>query len=106
MESVKFKQDPTEESLADSYNLLGIVHEKKGDYEAALKFYQMSLEIRVWRHGNGYVSVASTQNNMAVVLEAQGKLKEALELYQKSLDTKIRAVCPDHVSVAATEKNI
>ena len=61
-------------------NNLGHVFAKRGQTAEAMKYYQMSLEIKP-----GYMDA---HNNFGVVLAEQGRFAEAMEHYQRALEIK------------------
>eukprot|EP00282_Hemiselmis_andersenii_P038895 CAMPEP_0169445508 /NCGR_PEP_ID=MMETSP1042-20121227/10477_1 /TAXON_ID=464988 /ORGANISM="Hemiselmis andersenii, Strain CCMP1180" /LENGTH=59 /DNA_ID=CAMNT_0009556909 /DNA_START=15 /DNA_END=190 /DNA_ORIENTATION=+ len=46
--------------VAATYNNMGVVHEKLGEYKKALEYYNMALKIRVEKLGHDHVDVATT----------------------------------------------
>jgi tetratricopeptide (TPR) repeat protein len=92
--------------VANSFNNIGIVYEKKGDLENALVQHQKALEIRTRVFGSDHLDVAKSYNNIGNVYNRQGKYEEALEYYQKSSDIKIRVFGSDHPDVASSYLNI
>lgn len=52
--------------LADAYNSLGIRYRRKSDYNKALHYYKLSLDIRLNRLGEKYLDVAASYCNLGM----------------------------------------
>ncbi len=92
--------------MASTYNNIGLVHKKLGNFPKALEYYEKSLEIKIECLGGAHVKVAETKENMAIVYEQMGELKKALEMYESVLETKCRTYGQFHEAVADTKNNI
>ena len=53
--------------MAISYNNIGGVHDKKGEYDKALEHYQKALAIQLKQLGPEHPSVATSYNNIGAV---------------------------------------
>ncbi|UCE37690.1 MAG: DUF2791 family P-loop domain-containing protein [Thermoplasmata archaeon] len=68
---------------ADALNLIGTVHQERGEIEMALGYYDKSLKIReIIEDKKG---IAGSLNNIGIIHMWIGKYNEALEYYKKSL---------------------
>jgi len=93
-------------NVATSYNKIGTVYHKQGQYAEALEYWQKSLAIRIRVLGHDHVDVVALYNNIGSVYKAQGQYAEALEYHQKSLAIRIRVLGHDHVEVADSKYNM
>ena len=59
----------TRPSVAASFNNIGVVYEKKGDFENALVQHQKALEIRTRVFGSDHPHVAASYNNIANIYQ-------------------------------------
>ena len=53
--------------MATSYNNLGVVHDKLGDFEKAKEYHQLALSITQKKLGAENVQVATSHNNLGLV---------------------------------------
>jgi len=63
--------------VATTYNNIGRVLHKQGEYKQAISFYKKALKIRLDQLGPHHISVATTYNNIEAVLDDQGKHHKA-----------------------------
>ncbi len=66
-------------SIASSYNSIGEVHRKKGNYARALKSYEKALIIWKKSYGEDRLDVAMCLNNMGNVYQDEENYSRALE---------------------------
>ena len=64
---------------------MGIVYQRQGRYDEALKELKEALRIRRAALGDDHPDVAATRNNMGVVYRSQGRYDEALKEYEEAL---------------------
>ncbi|HMG15123.1 MAG TPA: tetratricopeptide repeat protein, partial [Saprospiraceae bacterium] len=63
--------------LGNSYNILGVIYEKKGNYPLSLEYHKKALTTRIEiAHKKGE---ASSYNNIAIIYDYQGNYPEALK---------------------------
>lgn len=74
------------EKTATSYNEIGVVYNKKGDYDKALEYSKKALEIREKSLGTEHPDTATSYNNIGAVYKALGDYDKALEYYFKALE--------------------
>ena len=93
-EQIRMLKDSQSENsaVANTYNNIGMVEEKLGNYQKALEYHEKALDIRIKCFGQQHVNVAVTYNNMGIVEEKLGNLPKALECYEKSLEIKIKCL--------------
>ena len=99
-ESLDFFED--EETRADIYYCTGMIVYKLSDWDAAIDYYQKSLEIRE-RIGDIH-GMAATYNNLGLVYADKGEWDTAINYYQKSLE--IRERIGDIHGMARTYNNL
>lgn len=77
--------DVCRRTLADSYNNLGLLQKKLGNYEESKYTFQKALKEgkTVWEE-NDY-DAAQTYNNIGLALDDMGQFDEALEAYEVSM---------------------
>ena len=75
---------------AASYNNIGTVHDKMGDYSQALECHFKSLKIREKVLGFEHPDTAASYNNIGTMYDKMGDYSQALEYYFKSLKIKER----------------
>ena len=94
------------ENTATSYNEIGSVYWKQGDYPEALEYYGKALAIREKVLGKDHPDTATTYNNIGGVYDDQGEYPKALEYYGEALAIKKKVLGKDHPSTAASYNNI
>ena len=67
------------------YNNIGNIFINQGDYEKALQYYNMALQICERSLSNGHSFMATLYNNIALVYQKRGAYVDALEKNKKSL---------------------
>ena len=63
--------------VARSYNNLGSVHHKLGDFEKAKEHHKLALSIRQKKLGPENVELASSYNNLGLVNDKLGDFEKA-----------------------------
>ena len=71
--------------MATSYNNLGVVHEKLGDFEKAKEYHQLGLSITQKKPGPENVQVATSYNNLGYVHEQLGYFEKAKKYHELAL---------------------
>ena len=71
------KRGPENVQMATSYNNLGVVHEKLGDFEKAKECHQLGLSITQKKRGPENVQAATSYNNLGYVQEQLGYFEKA-----------------------------
>jgi tetratricopeptide (TPR) repeat protein len=72
--------------VATSYNNIGAVHNKKGEYDQALEYCQKALAIWLKQLGPDHPSVVTSYNNIGSVYQRTGEHDQALECYLKAAE--------------------
>ena len=89
-------------NLAGSYNNIGSVYKGLGDYENALKYLQMAMDIEIATLGTDHPSTATSYHNIGTVFHHMGNYDDALDMYQKSLTIREDIFGPDHPDTATS----
>ena len=89
------------EGAAHIASFLGQISSDLGDYEGALAYYHMSLDLD--NSTQNLPRIASDYNNIAMAHMAQGSLEEALDA--NDMAYKIRRQVEDKLGLAETNKN-
>jgi tetratricopeptide (TPR) repeat protein len=79
------------------------VYYSQANYEEALRYYEMSLDISLEKLGARHPNVAATYNNMAIVYERQANYEEALRYYEMALDIRLEKLGARHASTQNTQ---
>ncbi|MCC7303507.1 MAG: tetratricopeptide repeat protein [Bacteroidia bacterium] len=87
--------------LAQSYENFGMIHEGKGMYPEALRWYEKSLKLLHLKGGKG---IASVLHNMGVVYLYQGDYKNALEKFLEA--ARINAESKNDLGLTQNYNNI
>ena len=82
--------------MAKSFNNIGLVYEKKGDYENALVQHQKALVIQTRVFGSDHPHVATSYQNLAVVYQRQGNHVQTEEMVTKAYHIFLKVLGPDH----------
>ena len=85
---------------------LAYLYKDQGNYDEALKFYNMTLEIREKILGKDHPDTAITYNNIADVYHVQGNYDEALNFNYMALEIREKKLGKDHPYTAITYNNI
>ena len=75
------KRVPENVQVATSYNNLGVVHEKMGDFEKAKEYQELALSITQKKPGPENVQVTTSYNNLGCVHEQLGYFEKAKEYH-------------------------
>jgi len=94
------------EQAVSSYNNIGGIYNRKGDFDKAMQYYQKALEIQKRVLSPDHPNVATSYNNIGSVYAEKGEYNKALEYYQKALEIRKRVLSPDHPNVATSYNNI
>ncbi len=70
---------------ASTYNNIGLIYAKKGEYKKALDYYFKDLNIAISNYGEYHQEVAITYNNIAMAYYKMKKYEEAIEYLKKAL---------------------
>ena len=92
--------------MAASYNNLGFVHQKLGDFEKAKEYHELALSIRQKTLGPENVQVANSYNNLGSVHERQGDFEKAKEYHELALSIRQKKLEPENVQVATSYGNL
>ncbi|MBQ7166128.1 MAG: CHAT domain-containing protein, partial [Treponema sp.] len=81
-------------------------YDDKGDYERALEYYLMALDI--WKKvlGEEHLDTATAYNNISLVYQAKGDYEQALEYQLRALDIQNKSFGETHPDMATYYNNI
>lgn len=90
--------------LAKSYNLLGILFYKKGDFTKALAYHQKALSIRTETKDKSgmalsYTNLGNIYTDLQLFERAEGSYLKALEIYRETGDEKRATDCLINIGV-------
>jgi tetratricopeptide (TPR) repeat protein len=84
----------------------GNFYKKFQQYEKAIDFYQMCLNIQLKTLGEEHIDLADTYNNIGIVYDDKGEYEKAIDFYQKSLDIRLKILGEEHPYVAKSINNL
>ena len=84
------------ENIAASYNEIGLVYDRQGDYGKALEYYFKALAIKEKVLGTEHPSTATSYNNIAGVYYAQNDNDNALKYLNKAYQIYEKVLGPNH----------
>lgn len=92
--------------LAESYNCIGCIYQKREDAQHALEYYQQALDI--WRNQSSgeHYQMADCLNNMGCVYEIEKNYSQALQCHQQALNIRKRCLSQDHPDIGGSYNNI
>ena len=76
--------------VATSYNNIGQVWNKKGEYDKALEYYEKCLAIELKTLGGEHPDVASSYYNIGNIWNSKGEYEKALEHYVLSSQIRFK----------------
>ena len=91
---------------ATSYNNIGNVYRKLGDYDKALEYHNKALEIKKAVLGEKHRDTADSYNNIGNVYSELKDYDKALEYYIKALKIRKDVLGEDHPNTAGSYLNI
>ena len=94
------------ETTASSYNNIGVVFNRLGDYDKALIYKNKALEIRKEILGEKHADTASSYNNIGVDYSCLKNNDESLKYYNKALEIRKEVLGEKHTDTASSYDNI
>jgi tetratricopeptide (TPR) repeat protein len=91
---------PTHHDLAASYNNIGNVYSKMGDYSEALSYNQKALEIYQKTLPQNHPSLATSYNNIGLMYDTMSDYSKALSSFEKSFEISQKTLPSNHPDVA------
>ncbi len=88
------------------YHALGRVTNEKGDYDASLKWFEKSLEIKLRTLEPDHPNIANTHNSIAIIHQRKHDYARAVESYEKTLIIWRKVYGEDHPDVATCLSNM
>lgn len=92
--------------VADSYNCIGCIYQKKEDFNTALEYYNKALIIWDNSFEEDNYQIADCLNNMGCVYETQKNYSKALECHEKALIIRKKCLPKDHSDLGGSYNNI
>ena len=93
-------------TIGKFFNNLAGLYMYQGNYDEALKYYRMSIEIFEKVFGTDYIGLATIYNNIAVLYIELSNYYEALKCLRTALDIHEKTIGIDPSSIATTFNNI
>lgn len=92
---------------ASIYNDIGLIYERKGEYNEALDFHQKALGRYLdFFEKQNHQYIAASYNNIGVIYYRKGEYEKALEYYQKASKIMLNIFGENHPDTGATYNNI
>ncbi|CAF3795402.1 unnamed protein product, partial [Rotaria sordida] len=92
--------------IASVHNATGNVCERKGEFNLALKNYELAYQIRQEKLSSDHPHIAISLKNMGNIYSRRGNFNQALNYYQKALDIEEKYYPSDHLQKGMTILNI
>lgn len=86
--SLEKQTSPEEQELAACYYLFGIIYDGIFDYDKALQYYNLALNVMEKNYGE--IRIASQLNGMGITYKNQGDYDRALDHHQKALNLLLK----------------
>ncbi|CAF1687739.1 unnamed protein product, partial [Adineta ricciae] len=88
------------------YYQLGWLKHQQRDYQAALTFYEQSLDIAQETLPPNHISLASSHTNIGAVNYSMGNYPKALSSYEKALEIRQKSLSADHIDLASSYHDV
>lgn len=88
------------------YASIGIMYKNLLQYDKALEYYILGLEIRKRHLGERHLEVSHSLNNIGYMLYKQDQFEEALEMHRKALDIRQEHLDSLHLRVLQSIEHI
>ena len=89
-----------------SYNNIGAIYLSKGDFDTAIKYFDIVLTIQKQILGEYHSDVATSYNNIGAVHYVKVDYNKALKYYKKALKIRRQVLSVKHPSIANSYNNI
>ena len=93
-------------AVANSYNNIGIIHSRLGEYKTAEGYYKKTIEIQTNSLGENHPKNASTYGNLGLNYNNMGDFEKAINAQNKSLEIAKAAYGENNPTVAYTYMNL
>lgn len=77
-----------------------------GEYEKAIKYYELALANDLKSFGEDHLNVAINRNNLGATWDALGQYKKAIGYYEQALVSDLKIYGEDHPDVAIDRNNL
>ncbi len=91
---------------ARRYNNIGMIYDRMGDLDKALKYFMKDLAISEKVLGDDHIDTSTSYNNIGNVYDEMGDYDMALKYHRKSLAIKEKVLGDDHIDTSASYNNI
>jgi len=92
-------------AMTGCYNVLGVVYRNKADYDKALEYHQLALDILKIADKN-HPRIIACYGNIGTIYLDRGDFGTALEYYQQCLFKSLKIFEHDHLYVALSYNNL
>ncbi|MCX4242170.1 serine/threonine-protein kinase [Paraliomyxa miuraensis] len=92
--------------VAVAMGMLGYIHDRKGDPQEALRWYERGYAQIVHELGPDNLHSVSLLDNLAISQATVGRLSEAEQNFRRVLELRTKALGPDNADVARTHRNL
>ncbi|XP_046848464.1 uncharacterized protein LOC124442019 [Xenia sp. Carnegie-2017] len=89
-----------------SYNDLGELLWKNGEYENAKDVLERAMEIQTKKFGPDHVNIATTYSNLGRVYKDMGEYGKAKDFHERAIEIETKTFGPDHVNIASKYNNM
>lgn len=97
---------PESKEIARSYNNIGLVYLRQGDYSKALDYHSRGMSIDEQVYGPNHPNTASSYNNIGLAYDSQGDYSKALFYYDLAMSISEQIYGHNHPDTAVSYNNI
>lgn len=103
---ILLEQETDENAKTPIFNQLGLMKDELGEYEAAIQYFNKSIEIEEKCIPRDEQSLAASYNNIGVVYSSMGDYSKALSSHEKALTVQKQSLPSTHLHLASSYANI
>ncbi len=92
--------------IAGLYGSIGIMYKNLLQYDKALEYYGLALDIRKRRLGENHMEVSNSYNNIGYLLYKKEQFDKALEIHNKALNIRQKLLDPHHLKILQSIEHI
>ena len=100
------KELDDKESIAESYNNLGVINHNSKNWKLAAKYYYLSLDIYNQIHGENHPYIATLKNNLALIEQNNFNWQKSEDLFSEAWINWQYAYGENHSSTITAKRNL
>ena len=94
------------EHISAVYNQIGNIHDRRGNLNLALKYFELAYETGQKRSTPNFQHLAGSLNNIGRIHRSKGNFDQALNCYKQALDIETEYCPGDHIHKAVLIESI